>query len=285
MIVWHSLDGLCWGEAVRLNIGAISVIKRINIWAVVAVLLISGLALGGYNQELGSSAVNMSMQDFTSLLQSFNFEETPPEVTEAGAFSAVESAAYISQPPPETEVGVLLPSEDITQSSYVYYSGTYMPWGRFTAVFPESMPAMWIRRHNGWSWYATMPLGAWSEMLIFIPETSPVSIYEIYPQGFVWRYDLGYATPGFYRIWYYADVIGRHVCLLHSGGMFSNRVVVDVHQWVPPGPSPGPSPKEVCESNAQCSWVNGKCYCRGLIPDDSEKRQCEQNPMCRGVDG
>ena len=260
-------------------------IKRIHIWAVVGIILIIGLALGGYDQKLSSGAVNMSMQEFTSLLQSYGGEETAPAVPEAAGSSAVESA-YISQTPPETELGELLPLDDISQSSYVYYSGSYMPWGRFSAIFPESMPAMWIRRHNGWSWYATMPLGTWSEMLMFIPDSSPVYIYEIYPQGFVWRYDLGYVDPGFYRIWYYADIIGRHQCILYSGGMFSNRVVVDViYHWIPPEPSPGPSPKEVCESNPQCSWVNGKCYCRGLIPEDPEKRQCEQNPMCQWVNG
>lgn len=265
--------------------GAILVGERVFILAVVGVLLISGLALGGYDQEPGSGAVNMSMQDFTSLLQSSGALGTSPEVPGAAASSAVESAAYTLEAPPETDVGELLPFEGISQSSYVYYSGSYMPWKRFRAIFPESMPAMWIRRQNGWSWYATMPLGVWSEMLIFVPDASPVSIYEMYPQGFVWRYDLGYVTPDFYRIWYYADAVGRHECLLYSGGMFSNRVVVDVYQWVPPGPSPGPSPEEICESNPQCSWVNGRCYCRGLIPEDPEKRQCEQNPMCRWVSG
>ncbi|MCX8206715.1 MAG: hypothetical protein N3G75_02660 [Methanothrix sp.] len=256
------------------------------IWALVGIIIFSGLALGGYEQEPGSAAVNMSMQEFASLLKYSGAEEATMEVPEAAASSAVESADYTSQPPPETDVGELLPLEDTGQSSYVYYSGSYMPWKRFSAIFPDSMPVMWIRRHNGWSWYATMPLGTWAEMLIFVPDASPVSIYEIYPEGFVWRYDLGYATPGFYRIWYYADTVGRHECLLYSGGMFSNRVVVDVHyQWVPPVPSPGPSPEDVCESNPQCSWVDGNCYCRGVIPDNPEKQQCEQNPMCRWVNG
>lgn len=265
-------------------IGAIYVNKCICVWVLIGIIFISGLALGGYDLERGSAA-NMSMGDFTSLLQSSGEEEAFPEIPEAAASSAVESAAYISQAPPETDVGELLPLDDMSQSSYVYYSGSYMPWDRFSAIFPESTPGMWIRRHSGWSWYATMPLGAWTEMLIFIPDASPVSIYEIYPQGFVWRYDLGYATPGFYRIWYYADIVGRHECLLYSGGRFSNRVVVDVYHWAPPGPPPGPSPREICESNPQCSWVNGKCYCRGLIPEDPEKQQCEQNPMCHWVNG
>ncbi|MBC7079391.1 MAG: hypothetical protein H5T42_02805 [Methanothrix sp.] len=261
-------------------------IKRIHILVLIGLILISGLALGGYDQELGSGAVNMSMQEFTSLLQSSGAEGTSPAVPEAAGSSAVESAAYTSQPPPDTDVGELLPFDETSQSSYVYYSGSYMPWGRFSAIFPESVPVMWIRRHSGWSWYATMPLSTWSEILLFVPEASPVSIYEIYPEGFVWRYDLGYVDPGFYRIWYYADTLGRHECLLYSGNMFSNRVVVDViYHWIPPEPSPGPSPKEICESNPQCNWVNGKCYCRGLIPEDPEKQRCEQNPMCQWVNG
>jgi len=272
---------------VRLNTGVMSVIKHLCIWVLVAVFLTSGLALGGYDHNLGAGTVNMSLQNFTSLLQSSVAAETSPEVPQAAGSSAVESAVYTTQAPPETDVGELLPFDDTSPSSYVYYSGSYMPWGRFSAIFPEDVPLMWIRRHNGWSWYATMPLGAWTEMLMFIPDASPVYIYEIYPQGFVWRYDFGYVDPGFYRIWYYADTPGRHECLLYSGGMFSNRVVVDVvYQWIPPEPSPGPSPKEVCESNPQCSWVNGKCYCRGLIPpDDPEKQRCEQNPMCQWVNG
>lgn len=289
MIALYTPAGPVADAAVMSNTGAIYVSKCVCIWAAVwavfGVFLVSGPALGGYDPELGAGAVNMSMDEFTSLVRSYGEDETSPAVPGAAASSAVESAAYTTQAPPETDMGELLPFDDSGQSSYVYYSGSYLPWARFSAIFPESMPAMWIRRQSGWSWYATMPLGAWSEMLIFVPDASPVSLYEIYPQGFVWRYDLGYVPPGFYRIWYYADTVGRHACLLYSGGMFSDRVVVDVYQWVPPEPSPAPSPRDVCESNPQCSWVNGKCYCRGLIPEDPEKQRCEQNPMCRWVNG
>ncbi len=254
------------------------------IW--ITLILLSGLALGSYDIELDSSAKNISMQEFAALVPSESGElassAIPPAVESPEEYSAV----YTTQQPPEANASLLVPfDDDYAYSFYVYYNGEYVSWDGFGTLFPEDQPYMWIERQHGWSWYATMPLGAWSRMLIFVPEPAPITLYEIYPSDFVRSYYLGPVDPGFYNLWYYADTPGRHVCLLSVGEMLSNRVVIDIyHQWIPPKPSPQPTPKEICESNPQCSWYNGKCYCRGLI-DDPEKQQCESNPMCHWVNG
>ncbi len=169
----------------------------------------------------------------------------------------------------------------------MYYNGDYLAWNDFIATFPSNNPGLWIERAVSWTLYATMPIGGWTQReLIYVPQASPVTMYEVYPSGFVLANDLGFVQAGYYYIWYYADTLGRHRSLLFAtNNAYSNAILIDIY---PVGnyiksnpPTPDPDPKEDCEKNSLCHWNNGQCLCTGYI--DPEREKCEANPSCDWV--
>jgi hypothetical protein len=116
-----------------------------------------------------------------------------------------------------------------------------------------------------------------------VPAASPLTMYELYPGGFVMRYDLGFVQPGYYYIWYFADTPGRHRSVFVASSGYSNTVIIDVYMIEPsPRPIP-PSPQEKCEQKSYCHWVNGQCQC--TMPPDPERDRCLEKPYCSWVDG
>ena len=77
--------------------------------------------------------------------------------------------------------------------------------------------------------YATLPLRGWARELLYVPAASSLTLYELYPGGFVRGYSLGFVQPGYYYIWYYADTPGRHSSVFATGSSYSNTVIVDVY--------------------------------------------------------
>ncbi len=258
----------------------------------IAFLLLTGLALGGFDLSASTASKNLSMAEFSSLgIEDQSGEAalgsalgaTAPQV--AATTGGTEVAAYTDQAPSAGQLGKVLPSDfSSNYPMYIYYDGSYIGWNDFSATFPATQPGLWVERAAGWSWYATMPLGGWTRQLLYVPEPSQLTMYELYPEGYAMSYDLGFSQPGYYYIWYYADTPGRHQCVLATSGGFSNMVVIDVYTPMPPSPSP-PSPQEQCESNPLCSWANGQCLCRGFNPDNPEKEKCEENPTCDWYNG
>lgn len=256
-----------------------------------AFLLLTGLTLGSYDLSGSTAAKNLSVSEFNALGIQGLESQADESVVGAGAPQAAatgagtELAVYTDQAPPSQDLGKVLPSDISTNyPMYIYYDGSYMGWNDFSAAFPSSQPGLWIERAAGWSWYATLPLGGWARELLYVPIPSPLTIYEMYPSGYVMSYDLGFAQPGYYYVWYYADSPGRHYSVLATNSGYSNMVVVDVYSPLPPGPTP-PSPQQQCESNPLCSWANGQCLCRGFNPDNPEKAKCEENPTCDWFNG
>jgi hypothetical protein len=223
---------------------------------ILSFFLLTCLALGGYDVSGGIEAKNLSMAEFDSLGIESQAEEAAlgAGAPQAAATSAgTELAVYSDQAPPAQELGKVLPSDiSANYPMYIYYDGSYLGWNDFSATFPTSQPGLWIERAAGWSWYATLPLGGFARELLYVPAPSPLTMYEIYPGGYVRSYDLGFTQPGYYYIWYYADSPGRHRSVLATNSGFSNMVVIDVYSPLPPRPTP-PSPKEQCESNPTCS--------------------------------
>ena len=111
----------------------------------------------------------------------------------------------------------------------MYYNGDYLAWNDFTTTFPSNNPGLWIERAVSWTLYATMPWGGWTRELIYVPQASPVTMYEIYPSGYVMGYSLGLVQSGYYYIWYYADSPGRHRSLFATNSGYSNAVIIDVY--------------------------------------------------------
>lgn len=309
--------------------------------ATLSILLLSSLALGGYDLSGGVGAQNLSMSQFMAL----GIDEEAVAATGAPVAEAVdqggELAAYTENAPPESDLGKVLPFDiDTYYPMYIFYDGGYLGWNEFISVFPSIQPGLWVERAAGWSWYAALPLGGWTQELIYLPKPSPVTLYEIYPGGFVRAYYMGPAQAGYHLIWYYADSPGRHMSILATSSGYSNVVVVDVPAPAPqpspreecesrststqicewrdgrcqchmrPAPNPvaeceergcqwydggchceAPDPREECERNPQCDYVNGNCYCRGLNPEPSPApvpdpvAECEANPTCHWSDG
>jgi hypothetical protein len=235
----------------------------------------------------------MTISDFSSLVPLSNVQDAfvdtgAPQAPSAGA--GTEIAAYTEQAPPTTDLKKLMPSAVLTSPPrYMYYNGDYLAWNDFSTTFPSNNPGLWIERAVSWTFYATLPWGGWTRELIYVPQASPVTMYEIYPSGYVLGYNLGLVQPGYYYIWYYADAPGRHSSIFSTNSGYSNAVIIDVYSasnYIKPNPpTPKPSPKEECEKNPLCDWSNGQCYCRGLDPVDPEKQKCEANPLCDWING
>jgi len=257
--------------------------NKFFVWMLMASALLAGTALGGYDRSGGTGAENLSMADFSALGAESN---TDTAVLETGAPQAAaedagtELAVYADQAPPQADQEELLPSSVmVNPPMYIYYQGKHLGWKDFNAVFPVGRPGLWIERAAGWSSYATMPLGSWTRELLYMPTNSSLTLYELYPGGFVMGYDLGFVRPGYYVIWYYADSPGRHRTVFASSFGYSNTVIIDVFE---PSPRPiPPGPKEKCEQNPYCHWVNGQCLC--TMPPNPEKEKCLQKPYCNWV--
>jgi len=253
---------------------------------VIGLLLLAGTALGGLEQSGVNGAQNLSMADFSALGLDSNAEN---DIISAGAPESAavdpgtELAAYTNQAPSAADLDRVMPSSIMTNPPrYMYYNGKYLTWRDFSATFSGNQPGLWIERAVSWSLYATLPLGGWTQELLYVPTPTPLTMYEIYPGGFVMGYDLGFVQPGYYYVWYYADTLGRHKNLFATSTGYSNVVIIDVYSTQPYPKPVKPDPKKECESKSYCHWVNGQCLC--TMPDP-EKQQCESNPLCDYVDG
>ena len=290
--------------------------NRILVLTLLVLFFFAGPAMGGY--DLAGSMVAENLSSDNSTAQSLATNEgvalanaMAPQMT--ATEPGTELAFYTTHPPAATELKGLLPfNAKVSPSTYVFYKGTYLGWSGFNSKFPGTLPGLWIERSVSWSWYVTMPLGGWAREILYVPVASPVSMYEIYPDGYTRKYDLGFVQPGDYYLWYYADTPGRHFNVLGVSSGYSNMVVIDVYgitepRPIPPRPDPkkeceknplcvwengkcdcfkpAPNPVAECEKNPNCHWTDGQCLCTMPNPDDKEKEKCEQNPNCDWVNG
>lgn len=283
----------------------------------IAILLLTGLCLGGLDQSGSKDGKNLTLSDFNALVpqDSLNIEASDLGAPQAVAANAgTDVAAYTQQAPPAAMQKTLQPSAILTNPPrYMYYSGKYLSWNDFSATFPSNQPGLWIERAVSWSTYATLPWSGWARELIYVPAASPVTMYEIYPDGYVMAYSLGFVQPGYYTIWYYADEPGRHRSMIATNSGYSNQVIIDVYGTIgtiiTPKPTPdpqkecaargwpwvwqdgkcqnmGPAPNPVAECEAKgwpWQWVNGECINVGPAPNPVA--ECEKNPLCHYVDG
>ncbi len=133
-------------------------------------------------------------------------------------------AVYSQQAPSANEQGTMLTYNQSLVGS-VYSNGTYVPWSGF---MPGVNPIFWIETSQGWSWYASIPMGSWARELMYIPTAGPVQVYEIYPTGTTQVYNLGQAQSGYSYIWFNAGSQGRYTSIFTVNGVPSNAVMIDV---------------------------------------------------------
>jgi hypothetical protein len=256
---------------------------------VIATLLLCSISLGGLDQSGNSGAENLTISEFSALAPASNLESAfvdtgAPQATSGDA--GTEIAAYTKQVPPVTDLKKLMPSAVLkSPPRYMYYNGDYLAWNDFTTTFPANNPGLWIERAVSWTQYATLPWGGWTRELIYLPQASPVTMYEIYPSGYVLGYSLGLVQSGYYYIWYYADTPGRHRSLFATNNGYSNAVIIDVYGSVGTiiTPKPTPDPQKECQARGwPCHWQNGQCDC-SIAPDPVA--ECEKKPGCFWADG
>lgn len=262
--------------------------NRILVWApVVLLFFFIGLAVGDYSLPGSMGAENLSRgspiaQSLEANTVDALAEAMAPQqtATEPGT----ESALYTNQMPLETNLKGLVPFDVKESAPNLFYKGSYQELSGFNNIFPSSAAWLWIERSTGWSWYATMPLEGWARELLYVPIASPVYLYEIYPDMHTRKYDLGFAQPGYYYIWYYADTPGRYLNVLGVSGDYSNTVVIDVYAALNPKPTPSkPDPKKECEKRGfPCYWQDGKCNCQ---PAPNPVDECEKKPGCTWANG
>ncbi|MFA6372891.1 MAG: hypothetical protein WCW68_09710 [Methanothrix sp.] len=256
----------------------------------IATILLCSLSLGGLDQSGNSGAENLTISEFSSLDSANDLKGTfvdtgAPLATSQDA--GTEIAAYTEQAPPVTDLKTLMPSAVLkSPPRYMYYNGDYLAWNDFTATYPLNNPGLWIERAVGWTQYATLPWGGWARELIYVPQTSPITMYEIYPGGYVLGYSLGLIQSGYYYIWYYADSPGRHRSLFAANSGYSNAVIIDVYS--PTIPKPTPDPKRECEARSSdtqtCEWRDGSCQCY-MKPAPNPVADCEKKQGCFWADG
>jgi hypothetical protein len=116
--------------------------------------------------------------------------------------------------------------------------------------------SLWILGTWSWTQYASCPLWAYLQLLAYSPSGGSAELYEIYPNGNVDK-DATYFWPGYTRINFQADAVGRHILLFVVNNQPSNAVVIDVSSggW-PPGPGPSPVPS-YARVTVRSSWLSG----------------------------
>jgi hypothetical protein len=156
---------------------------------------------------------------------------TGPIVTNPATTSgpSAVTAVYYTQAPPVAQQNVLLTYNIQTAPpTAVYYSGQYMPWTSFYQVFPANSPALWVSSSAGWSWYATCPVGGWVQVLMYVPVTGTMKLYDLYPDGTTKYYSFGFAAPGYKYRWFNANMPGRYITMLTIADIPSNYITIDV---------------------------------------------------------
>jgi len=150
-----------------------------------------------------------------------------PGVVAVSGASAM-SAIYSTAAPPATQQNTILAYDIQTAPpSYVYYSGSSLPWASFYQVFPANSPSLWISTYSGWAWYATCPVGCWLPELMYVPVTGTMKLYDLYPDGTTRYNSYGFVTQGYKLRWMRADAPGRYLTMLTISDIPSNYVTID----------------------------------------------------------
>lgn len=175
----------------------------------------------------------------------------------------------------------------VPTSIYFGYQQHAVPYSQYqTYATYTGGNSLWIQGATSWTQYAAVPQGSSLSLLAISSTGGNGYLYEIYPDEHLAK-NYYYFNPGYNQINFYADAVGQHILLFIIDGQVSNTVIINVVAYyppVPPRPVP-PTPKQQCEKNSLCNWVNGQCLCTGFLPENPEKVKCEQNSNCNWVNG
>jgi hypothetical protein len=174
--------------------------------------------------------------------------------TPTGA-SGLSEAYYSMDAPSSGGGGVQQYSISGHEPSAVYVGDQSVSYSTYHSTYGGTN-SLWILGSWSWTQYASCPLWAHLQLLAYSPSGGSAEVYEIYPNGNVDK-DSTYFWPGYTRMTFQADSIGRYVLLFVVNNQPSNAVVIDVSSgaW-PPGPGPSPVPS-YARVTVRSSWLTG----------------------------
>jgi hypothetical protein len=142
-----------------------------------------------------------------------------------------------------------------SEPSTVYFGGQSVSYSTYRSTYGGAN-SLWILGSWSWTQRASCPLWAYLQLLAYSPSGGSAEFYEIYPNGDVDK-DTTYFWPGYTRISFQADAVGRYILLFIVNNQPSNAVIIDVSSggW-PPGPGPGPAPS-YARVTVRSSWLTG----------------------------
>ncbi|HEX7445860.1 MAG TPA: hypothetical protein VF300_05670 [Methanothrix sp.] len=108
------------------------------------------------------------------------------------------------------------------EPTYLVINGQSRPYDPY--YVPSN--SFWILGRSSWTQYIKCPLNARFSMLA-LSQGGPVTVVERYPDGYqsVQQYVF---YPGYTRLVFIADSVGRHTLTFYTGNQPSNQVNVDV---------------------------------------------------------
>jgi hypothetical protein len=116
-------------------------------------------------------------------------------------------------------------------------SGPSLAYSTYQSTYGGSN-ALWIQGSTSWTQYVECPRGSYLRLLAYTSSGGKADFYKIDP-GNMWRYKLYSFYPGYNRLTFNPDEVGRHILLFVINNRPSNAVIVDVIDEVWP-PLPGP---------------------------------------------
>lgn len=162
---------------------------------------------------------------------------------------------YFSMDSPPSGDGVESYSLSGREPSALYLGDQLISYSTYKATYAQNN-ALWIQGSSNWAQYVACPLGAYLWLITYAPNGRMTDFYEIYPDKSV-HYDQYNEFPGYNRIAFHADTVGRHILFFVSDSRPSNVVVIDVRSAVfPPGPEPSP-PTGYTTITFKSSWLRG----------------------------
>ena len=115
-------------------------VKQILVLMLMGLLLLTGVALGGFGLSENASSESQSISSTDALMAgdsvgSSYVSATSPNVAATG--SVDNQAVYSSQAPSQGSLGMLQPVSATTGSTgQIYYNGDYLAWQSFISTFP-----------------------------------------------------------------------------------------------------------------------------------------------------
>jgi hypothetical protein len=147
------------------------------------------------------------------------------------------------------------------EPSSVYFSDRSTSYSTYQSTYLGTN-SLWIMGSSSWAQRVVCPLGAYLSLLAYSSSGGRADFYEIYPDGRLLPKSYSF-YPGYSRLTFEADEVGRHILLFILNNQPSNVVIVDVASggWPPSsGPSPGlgpwPSPGSA-RVIFSSSWLTG----------------------------